>query len=180
MWNFWPKKGLKTVFLTSPHFPNTYVENLPLLFKMLIKGSSLYLFTLRLRLLLPKLLPSTLKSWNYVVSHFWCQIMLLDAWKNSWSQFLYILYNLLILRLWLVAQRLSPAVLHHPIRCIVPDKRREKVHHTWYKECNYHTCVHTCCVHTKRHPWLLLMCQVQTDLLLLQYSDWATQIVNSQ
>ena len=32
-------------------------------------------------------------------------------------------YNLLILRLWLVAQRLSPAVLHHPIRCIVPYKR---------------------------------------------------------
>ena len=60
-------------------------------------------------------------------------------------------YNLLILRLWLVAQRLSPAILHHPIRCIVPDKRskrRKKVHRTWYKECNYHTCVnaywHSC------------------------------------
>ena len=58
--------------------PFTY-KNLPLLFEMLTQGTSLYLFTLRLRLLLPKLLPSTLKSWNYVVSHFWCQIMLLDA-----------------------------------------------------------------------------------------------------
>ena len=32
-------------------------------------------------------------------------------------------YNLLILRLWLVAQRLSPTILHHPIRCIVPDTK---------------------------------------------------------